>query len=297
MQIITPQQRLSLIPFSPTKTSSDLGWSSIRVEDYRFLPPSDLSLGPMDHHIIAFHYKPPHGQLVHSCGSESSEAVMQNKDVTYVPAKVDNKWRFDDDGAHCLHILLDNCFMARTALTACNFDPAYLQFRGSFQSRDSQLPRFAELFYTEFSNGGQNGPLYAESLATALAVYLLNSFASVSVDGRASSRHLGKEDLRRTLALIHERYAENLSLQEMADNVALSPYHFARLFRNSMGCPPHQYVIRLRLDAARDLLSTQPDTPISTIAHQLGFSDHTHLSRQFRARFAVTPSAYRAGCL
>lgn len=292
-RLITPQQRLNLIPFQPHKTSTNLGWPSIRLEDYRNLPPSDLSIAPMDHHIIAFHYKPPPGNLVHRCGAETSEDIMQVNDVTYVPAKVDNQWRFGDGAPHCLHVLIDHSFVAHTALTTCDVDFTQVEFRGAFQSRGSQLPLFAKLFQEELANDGSNGPLYVESLATALTVYLVNTFSNTQKECSKSSGQLSKQDLQKTLDFIHDRLAENVSLQEMADNVAMSSFHFARLFRQTIGCPPHQYLIRLRLDKARALLLSQPESSIASIAYRLGFSDHTHLTRQFRARFTLTPSEFR----
>ena len=291
---ISPQERLKLIPFQPQKTSSDLGWSSITLEDYKYLPPSSLSIAPMDHHIIAFHYKPPPGRLFHRCGSKNSEDIMQVNDVTYVPANVDNHWAFGDGAPHCLHILVDHCFMTRTALTTCDIDITRAEFQDSFQSRDSQLPTFAKLFQAELAGGGCNGPLYAESLGTALAVYLLNNYCNIRLHKKTGSEQLSKHDLQRTLYFIHDRLEENISLQEMADNLAMSTYYFVRRFRQTMGCAPYQYVLRLKLEKARDLLLSQPVSPISSIAHQLGFSDHTHFTRQFRAKFALTPSKYRA---
>ena len=170
---ITPQERLRQLPFSPKTTSSNLGWSSIRLEDYRNLPPSDLSLPPMDHHILAFHYKPPDGPLQHRCGEHRYQATMVLNDITYVPANMDNRWQFEGSQPHCLHILIENSFMAQTALTACDADIARLQFINKLQIREQRLRLLARLFQAELDNDGQTGPLYAESLGTALAVYLL----------------------------------------------------------------------------------------------------------------------------
>ena len=159
LKTITPRERLKQLPFEPTVTSSNFGWGSLRLEDYRNLPESDLKLPPMNHHIIAFHYKPPEGVLKHSCGEQQDESVMSLNDITYVPARVDNSWEFGASNPHCLHILIEDSFFTQTALTALDCDPAALEAIGSFQLRDPQMQMMANLFHAELYQQGETGPL------------------------------------------------------------------------------------------------------------------------------------------
>lgn len=84
-----------------------------------------------------------------------------------------------------------------------------------------------------------------------------------------------------------------LALADMASWVNLSPYHFARLFRASFGCPPYQYVQEQRLVRARDMLRKRSHN-ITAIALTCGFNDPSQFSRAFKSRFGVTPSGFRA---
>lgn len=86
-------------------------------------------------------------------------------------------------------------------------------------------------------------------------------------------------------------YAENISLDQLAALVNLSPFHLLRLFRHSVGLPPHAYHIQARLTRARHLLLT--DTPIVDIALQTGFVDQAHLNRHFKRALGVSPGQYR----
>ncbi|MBT8767549.1 AraC family transcriptional regulator [Metapseudomonas boanensis] len=94
--------------------------------------------------------------------------------------------------------------------------------------------------------------------------------------------------------LLRERLAEPPSLEELAAAVNLSPFHFARTFRRATGMPPHAWLKQQRLDQARALLKAGC-TPANTAA-QLGFSDQSHLTRQFKQAYGVGPGEYRNAC-
>jgi AraC family transcriptional regulator len=70
----------------------------------------------------------------------------------------------------------------------------------------------------------------------------------------------------------------------------LSPAHFARAFKESMGRAPHQYLLALRLVRARRLVETTHAT-LSDIAQRTGFADQAHFTRLFKRAFGATPGA------
>lgn len=101
-----------------------------------------------------------------------------------------------------------------------------------------------------------------------------------------------KTTLRSVIEYIEDHLAEDLSLSAIAAFVHLSPYHFARLFKESVGLPPHQYVIQSRIDRAKLLLSTTNWT-LTTIAHTVGFANESHLALHFKRFTRLTPRHYR----
>ncbi|MDD0974767.1 helix-turn-helix transcriptional regulator [Pseudomonas fontis] len=84
------------------------------------------------------------------------------------------------------------------------------------------------------------------------------------------------------------------SLEQLAAEVGLSPFHFARVFRQATGLPPHAWLKQRRLGRAREML--RQDCPPLTVAFALGFSDQSHLNRQFKQAYGVTPGEYRRAC-
>lgn len=136
----------------------------------------------------------------------------------------------------------------------------------------------------------RSDPLFVEETTLALVARLL----ARAYTQRAGSVTRAQKDLAHAAAsLISRTFARNLPLTAIAKRVGSSPFHLARAFRKTMGTTLHQHRTLLRLHASLSMLrDTSRD--LSTIALDLGFSDHSHFTMAFRRRFGVTPSRYRA---
>ncbi len=97
---------------------------------------------------------------------------------------------------------------------------------------------------------------------------------------------------RRCLDLMRARLAEDISLDELAAEAQLSPFHFARMFKQSLGMPPRAYLTRLRVEKACDLLE-KTDLPVTEIAFVVGYSSNQVLARVFFKHQHVSPTEYR----
>ena len=100
--------------------------------------------------------------------------------------------------------------------------------------------------------------------------------------------------LRRVTQYIEDNLHRGLRLAELSAHVHMSPYHFARLFKRSTGTPPHQFVLRRRIDRATTLLTTG-ELSIGEVARLVGFQTTSHFTTVFRRITGATPSAYRIG--
>jgi AraC-like DNA-binding protein len=126
-----------------------------------------------------------------------------------------------------------------------------------------------------------------ETLLRLLAQFLLSHAEKGGALPRIGREHAAT---RRTKEYLEAHYAEEVTLQELANMTNMSPFHLIRVFRQDVGLPPHAYQIQLRLARARTLLAQ--GFTASYVAMETGFFDQPHLTRQFKRYFLVTPGSY-----
>src|SRR4029077_14107810 len=103
---------------------------------------------------------------------------------------------------------------------------------------------------------------------------------------------LPQQRLFRVQEFIESRLEADLTLQELASEVGYSRSHFLRMFRATTGMTPHRYVLKRRVERARQLLE-QAELSLAEVAFRCGFASQAHLTVAFRNEFGVTPAEYR----
>ena len=137
---------------------------------------------------------------------------------------------------------------------------------------------------------GSLASTWCDGLMTALVSYLLEHYARPAAAARADG--LSGWRLQKVLAHIGDKLSGDVPVLAMAESCGMSEAHFSREFRKAVGLPPHQYMMKLRLDRASEaLLSGQ--ARVIDIAFELGFNDVSHFSRAFALRYGVPPTVYR----
>lgn len=126
-----------------------------------------------------------------------------------------------------------------------------------------------------------------------LVYTLLNTLLEISIiRPDAEKRLLALRRLKGVLEYIEGNLDKKISIATLASICCLSPHRFGNLFKEIMGCPPHQYLLKIRLQKAMQLLSTS-NTPVCDIAKRLGFFDQPHFTRLFKTTTGLTPTNYR----
>jgi len=198
--------------------------------------------------------------------------------VLVKPAGESHADKYGHKGAHCLIIELSPRRLDEIrSFTNLLDSPAHLR-RGVV----SQLSR---RIYHEFSARVSGFEMVIEGLILEML-------------GQAARHHETKNCgasprwLRQAQELIHQQFAEKLSLQIIADAVQIHPSHLARSFRTHHHCSVGEYVRRLRVEyAAGQILESDASLPEISLA--AGFSDQSHFTREFKRRLAVTPAHYK----
>lgn len=95
------------------------------------------------------------------------------------------------------------------------------------------------------------------------------------------------------LALMRSDFARTIALKELAQAACMSPFHFARQFKQQTGFTAMEYLEKFRISRAQELILSHPDTALKQIADQVGYSDAAYFSRIFKRRAGMSPQAYR----
>ena len=111
---------------------------------------------------------------------------------------------------------------------------------------------------------------------------------------RVPTRDLLGSRLRRVTGFIQDNLNRQLTLLDLSAVVHMSPYHFARLFKQSTGVPPHRFVVEQRIARASALLR-EPQLSIGEVGRLVGFRTPSHFTAAFRRMTGITLSAYRGG--
>jgi AraC family transcriptional regulator len=119
----------------------------------------------------------------------------------------------------------------------------------------------------------------------------------LSVDGvcpkpPSAGQALAPWKLHKVLAHIEANLNTSIRNRDLAEVARLSTFHFNVAFRNSVGEPPHGYIIRRRVERAQGLMLSS-EKPLSEIAAECGLADQAHLTRLFRRIVGESPAAWR----
>jgi len=93
--------------------------------------------------------------------------------------------------------------------------------------------------------------------------------------------------------LISYNYSEKISLDQIAENMYLSPFYISRIFKSETGDTPIRHLINIRLEKAKELLENGFDGSIQEVAAKVGYDDVYHFSKLFKKRFGMPPSKIR----
>lgn len=172
-------------------------------------------------------------------------------------------------------------------------DLSKLEVLNRFQARDSQIEHIGWALKAEMESGYPSGRCYMDALATGLAARMVRNHSSLARASRAVKSVIPGRKLKTILGFIEDNLGRDLGLDEIARAAGLSVSHFKTLFRKSLGMPPHQYLIRRRVERAAMQLR-HSDLPIGQVALENGFCHQSHLALHTRRVLGVTPQEIRA---
>jgi AraC family transcriptional regulator len=141
----------------------------------------------------------------------------------------------------------------------------------------------------DVAQGSPGGPLFIQSVTISLLHHLHQSAEQLPLLAKGG---LPRKQLNALEALIDAELTSHLSIERLSREVGVSPGYLSRAFKRSTGISPHQYVLRTRVNRARQLIQTT-NRSLGEIAEQVGFADGSHMTTVFLKMTGKAPSLFR----
>jgi AraC family transcriptional regulator len=182
--------------------------------------------------------------------------------------------------------------MLQEAAGAASVRTCKIQLAENRKFRDVQLERLLWALHGESLGISPVSHLVGDMLSNAIATHLVGNY-TVSQDVMLPYRGgIPRRQLTHVLDYIEAHLHQNLPLTALAEAAAMSPFHFSRAFRQSMGLSPHQYVLVQRIERAKLVLRSHELT-VGEVSVSVGFIRQNHFTRVFQKRTGLTPTEFR----
>ncbi|MBI5255193.1 MAG: helix-turn-helix transcriptional regulator [Burkholderiales bacterium] len=290
--VVTKDQRLQALASQPAYRPQDLvHWTGLRLAQFR------LPERVHDRHIHGAH---PIITLLRSGRTESHLRYGQREVNTQCRAgelmcyrgglEIEQaRWQASD--ATLLSVELDPQRLLHCEQGDERLAPPVLV--GAPRFSDARLAATLQALWDEVIAGCPRGRLYVDSLSLGLASQVHTRFGALQPDRREAAARLTPAQRAHVQAFIEAHLGEPIGLVELAQAAGLSRYHFARLFRNTLGHSPYQHVLQQRVARARRLLRNRA-LSLSEVALRTGFASQAHFSDTCRRLLGSTPGELRA---
>lgn len=279
-------------PENRIRASSDrFGWTSLYASAQREIPYEGHFPAVKDQLIVLHLDGPVPIDRLH--GPNSARCLMPPGGIHLVPGGLDFGVRLMG-ALSTLHVYVRRSVIEEVAADLFEGDPARVEIPPQFLEPDAALQALLSAIRVALEEDTYGTSLYVDYLSRAIASQLIRQHSGQRIrqmPGLGPIGHIGPV-VAEVIEYMRANLASTISLEDIAAAVNRSPSHVARQFRSSLGIPPHQYLLVLRIKEAQQML-VATDDPIAQIALACGFSHQEHLTRLFRRWCSTTPATFR----
>ncbi len=290
-----PRRYQDIYPSRPILDSATLGRPSaadlLTLEYFEAEPDKMPTEAYAQHHILLNLRDEPH-RVENWRDGEHRDFIFHKDEIVVTPAGVPSGWRWHER-SKVIVITLDPGKLERFAQSELGVLLTGAQLQNLPQFTDADICQAGVLLKDALANPGVGSDVMFESLARVFLIKLIQKYGQRIENEPDYAKGFTARHYKRVLDFVAARYGGAITLEGMAREAGLSPSHFSRLFKQTIGKSPMQFVMAYRVERAKQAL-TRSDTPLIEIALSSGFADQAHFSRVFKQAEGMTPKAYRA---
>lgn len=160
-----------------------------------------------------------------------------------------------------------------------------------YAAADPFMREVGAVLLGEFRAARVPRPAYLQSLASVVALHFANHHSGRTEPSQRHT-HMFARKLERVTSYIDQHLGEHIEIARLAQLVHISPYHFARMFKQAASIPPHRYITLKRVERAKELLCCTEQS-IVDIAACVGFQTQGHFTAVFHRHAGLTPKVFR----
>jgi AraC-like DNA-binding protein len=197
-----------------------------------------------------------------------------------------------------IHSSFDNLrfYISQASLDELAFDQGIRRTAGLVSphlgSHDRVMYGLANALLDHVEHANERSALFIDHIALAFCSHVMRAYGNAAVPDDVTSGGLSPWQLRRVLDFLSAHLSDDPTVAELARECGLSSGYFARAFRQTTGVTPHQWLIRKRVERARQLLLGN-GLELADIALVCGFVDQSHFSRVFAKLEGDSPGRWR----
>ncbi|MGF1886994.1 AraC family transcriptional regulator [Photobacterium profundum] len=242
-----------------------------------------------DHHTLSFYLDG--GEKTHRLCNRAKPLYGAPNKLCLMPAEHQSQWRFSSRFKF-LHLYFGHNHLQSTFEKAFDKEGRNIELMDQTFVDDSYLSNIFHHTLLPLNWHDRSDTLAFTHIQQIVYVHLLKNHCNVQFNMPNITGGLSPIVAKRINEYIHDHLASKITIEQLANIAELSEFHFSRMFHQSFGSPPHQYVLKLRTQLAAMLLKTTQH-PLADIAIQCGFSSQPHFTLHFKTFFSITPAKYR----
>jgi AraC family transcriptional regulator len=276
-------------------SSAGLGWSTISAE-LRSHEVGETPVIARPHVQLCFAIVGNDKCLVTRTGAGQRQETIALTGTTWLsPAGIaDSVVSISAPIPKCMHLYLPNTLFSRLS---DDFNlPITIAHSVRYVAgvRDGVINSIVRAILAEMTAETSVGPMYAETASLMVAAHIIRRYCESGASEPAAAETLEVDEVRvrDVLDFISANLADKITLADLAAVAGLSAFHFARMFKHTVGVSPHRYVSRLRLENAMAEVAAGK-LSLAQIALNAGFSSQASFTRAFLRATGVTPGEYR----